>query len=496
MFLKPRQYSICSVLVLFTIVLSIITAAESFGAGGKPNKISTPLWDRLSAGQTANSMIEFNQQADLSAANDMDWDARGIYVVETLKKVAQESQAGVIAYLQANGLRYESYIAGNDIHVWDCNLKAAIALSNLPNVSSIREAQIYYLDPIISDFKAPEATTAWGILDTQADHFWSTYGKKGEGIVVANIDTGVQWNHPALVNQFNCPGAPTNSSCWKDPSNICGAGGACDNNGHGTHTMGTMVAKDDPALTYIAGMAPNAKWIACKGCEGSSCSESALNSCADWILAPGGSTANRPHIVNNSWGSTVGGNNWYLAKVNAWRAAGIFPAFSAGNSGSSCSTLGSPGDYQESFGTASHQSTRTISSFSSRGPSAFGHAPYTKPNISAPGSLVCSTIPGSSWSCGYSGTSMASPHTAGAVALLWSCSPALRGQVNQTFQTLQNKADAPPVGNCGAPGDGGNYTYGYGYLNVLAAGQGICGDSPPPPKKPSAGPARDLLLLN
>jgi subtilisin family serine protease len=135
---------------------------------------------------------------------------------------------------------------------------------------------------------APQAIVDWGIIDTGADAFWAAYGYQGEGIVVANIDTGVQWNHPALVNQFKCPGDPTDPACWRDPSNVCGAGGACDNNGHGTHTMGTMVADNDPALAYTAGMAPDAQWIACKGCESSSCTDLALNTCADWIVAPVG----------------------------------------------------------------------------------------------------------------------------------------------------------------------------------------------------------------
>jgi subtilisin family serine protease len=111
-----------------------------------------------------------------------------------------------------------------------------------------------------------DATTDWGITDTKADQFWTAFGVQGDGIKVANIDTGVQWNHPGLDQAFACPGDPGNSACWADPSNICG-GTACDNNGHGTHTMGTMVSDDDPSLTYIAGMAPNSTWIACKGCE-------------------------------------------------------------------------------------------------------------------------------------------------------------------------------------------------------------------------------------
>ncbi|MFZ0534472.1 MAG: S8 family serine peptidase, partial [Anaerolineales bacterium] len=108
---------------------------------------------------------------------------------------------------------------------------------------------------------------------------------------------------------------------------------------------------------------------------------------------------------------------------------------------------------------------------------SFGHDPYTKPNLSAPGVNICSTVPTNNWSCGYSGTSMASPHTAGAVALLWSCNPSLKGNIDATFRLLQNNTDAAPAGICGAPADGqGNYTYGYGYLDVLAAGDATCGN--------------------
>jgi hypothetical protein len=350
-------------------------------------------------------------------------------------------------------------------------------IAALDSVEHIRYPRTAYIDPITSLskdlFNFTVQSLDWGITDTNADDFWSTFGVQGDGIVVANIDTGVQWNHPALDQSFKCGTNPSDPTCWADPSNICG-GQACDNNGHGTHTMGTMVGDDDPTLTYQVGMAPNAQWIACKGCESNSCSDTALNACADWILAPNNNPNNRPNVVNNSWGGG-GGDDWYQAKVVAWRAAGIFPAFSAGNEGPGCSTLGSPGDYQESFGTAAHSSSRTIASFSSRGPGIFGDDPYTKPNISAPGVSICSSVPGSGWDCSYSGTSMASPHSAGAVALLWSCNSSLIGDMEATFELLQDTADTPPAGTCGAPADGeGNYTYGYGYLNVLAAGQQVC----------------------
>ena len=466
------------------------TPAAAVGQGdpGVPAKVESLLWDRFQGGGEADLIVRMAAQADLTAADQIaDWEARGRYVYETLRTVAEQSQQGIKALLDGAGLSYETFIAGNELYVWQGTLSAVNALAALPEVASIRATRTYPLDPLIEQEPAAslDGTLAWGISFTKADQFWAVFGHQGNGIKVANIDTGVQWDHPALVNAFACPGQPGNAACWRDPSDICPGGTACDNHGHGTHTMGTMVADDDPALTYQAGMAPNARWIACKGCESSSCSDYALNTCADWILAPGGNAANRPHVVNNSWGG-AGNNTWYLAKVQAWRAAGIFPAFSAGNTGSACGTLNSPGDYQQSFASGAVDTAGTIWSGSSRGPSDFGHEPYTKPNIAAPGVSVCSTVPGNGWSCGYTGTSMASPHSAGAVALLWSCNPGLIGRIDQTSELLQATAGTTPAGNCGAPPDAeGNYTYGYGYLDVHAAGLVGCASSGP-----------NVLLLN
>ena len=118
--------------------------------------------------------------------------------------------------------------------------------------------------------------------------------------------------------------------------------------------MGTMVGSDGGSNQI--GVAPAAQWIAAKGCRSSYCTSTDLLASAEWVLAPypyGDSPSDgvpqmRPHVVNNSWGGW-GGRPWYRASVNAWRAAGIFPAFSAGNSGPGSGTVGSPGDYAESL---------------------------------------------------------------------------------------------------------------------------------------------------
>jgi subtilisin family serine protease len=480
------------------IIILLAAGLSSQGLAADPtwNKVEPLLVDEFSTEGQADFIISFTEQADLSPASSMGWKERGEFVYNALKEVAGQSQAAAKDYLSKRGLTFTTFIAGNELYVSAGDQVSAIALAEMPEVGYIRATRTYHIDPLMGtssmagirwagDLLANQTLTtvtyapdalAWGIAYTHANQFWSSFGIQGNGIKVANIDTGVQWNHPALDQAFACPGDPSNPACWSDPSNICGAGGACDNNGHGTHTMGTMVGDDDPALTWQAGMAPGSTWIACKGCESNNCSDFALNTCADWILAPGGNPVNRPNVVNNSWGGG-GGDTWYLSKVNAWRASGIFPAFSAGNS-YTCGSIGSPGDYQESFASAAVDSAGSIAAFSSKGPSSFGHDPYTKPNIAAPGVSVCSSIPNNGWSCGYSGTSMASPHTAGAVALLWSCNPSLVGQVDLTFQALQNSAGISPAGKCGAPPDGeGNYTFGYGYLDAYALGLANCGQA-------------------
>lgn len=469
-------------LVVLT-ALSLLAAGAGYGQAvvefdkDEP-KIEKTLLRTLDVTNAGNFYVHFYQKPDLSSAYGMTWEERGHFVVEKLRQNAATSQAEVQKILDQAGLRYHTFISTNSLYVERGDRVTALALADLPQVSAITAPRSYQIvPPIIDDSAAARAlagTLAWGLQDTEANQFWPLYGEGG-GIVVATIDSGVQWNHPALDQAYRCGTNPADPTCWHDPSNICGAAGACDNNGHGTHVTGTMVGDNDPFLTYQVGMAPASQWIACKGCESNSCSDFALNACADWILAPGGDPNKRPHVVNNSWGGGPG-ETWFSSKVDAWRAAGIFPTFAAGNAGPNCDTLGSPGDYQTSFASAAHDSTGTIASFSSRGPSRFGDSPHTKPNISAPGVNICSALPGNSWSCGYSGTSMASPHTAGAVALLWSCNPALRGQIDLTFQILQETAGAAPAGSCGVPASGqGNYTYGYGYLNVLRAGADYCG---------------------
>jgi subtilisin family serine protease len=312
-------------------------------------------------------------------------------------------------------------------------------------------------------------------------------------MVVANIDSGVQYDHPALVRQYrgNTGSGFDHNGNFYDTTRIC-HGIPCDDMAHGTHTMGTMVGNDG---TNQIGVAPGAKWIACKACSAKSgCQGSDLLFCAQWVMDPlqNGSGLNQPDVVNNSWGG-VGGDNWYQSYVQNWRAAGIFPAFSNGNSGPACSTSGSPGDYPDSFSSGATDINDVITAFSSRGPSPFGGI---KPDIAAPGYNVRSSVPPGSYAS-YSGTSMASPHTAGTVALMWSASPMYRGQVESTEKALSGTTVALTTSEtCGgvAANTSPNNAYGYGRLDALNAVSKVRTTTALPPTVSITSPSNGVTL--
>jgi subtilisin family serine protease len=205
--------------------------------------------------------------------------------------------------------------------------------------------------------------------------------------------------------------------------------------------------------------------------------------CFEFFLAPypvGGTSAQgdpakAPHVTNNSWGCPASegcaADTLRLA-VATQRAAGIFTSVSAGNSGSSgCSTVSDPpAIYADSWVVGALQTgTTSIASFSSRGPVTLDGSGRTKPDIAAPGTSTRSSFPGGGYSS-LSGTSMASPHVAGAVALLWSAQPALVGQIAQTERILGDSAIAISTTLCGSvAGVRPNNVYGWGSLDVKAA---------------------------
>ncbi|MCX8061646.1 MAG: S8 family serine peptidase [Anaerolineales bacterium] len=291
----------------------------------------------------------------------------------------------------------------------------------------------------------------------EVDKIEQFLGLRGNGIVVANIDSGVDGFHPALMKQYrgyNPHGPAQHNGNWYvvtgEPYLYPG-----DGLGHGTHTMGTMVGDD--GLGRRTGIAPGAKWIAVKAFTNQGYTyESWIHAAFEWMLAPAGNPALAPDIVNNSWGTDVGSDPRFRADVQALRAAGILPVFSAGNNGPQKETVGAPASYPETLAVGAVDETKLPTHFSSRGPSSWGEV---KPELSAPGVNVLSTFPGGGYAK-LDGTSMAAPHVAGIAALLLEANPNL--SVDQLEQILLQTAE--PLSTT-IP----NNTSGYGLVNAYAA---------------------------
>jgi subtilisin family serine protease len=475
-----------AVVAAFILVIGQAGAAlaTAGGASGQRAANSAPI-DKKLLGDFAKGdqrfIVEFTSKADLRpAAKQKGHAKRGATVYAALNATAKGSQAEALKVARTvKGANPKSYWLTNSLVVTG-DEKLARKLAAVKGVSSVHPQKIY---PLVKPVEMKTAVVAavgdpeWGVAKIGADQVWDE-GITGAGIVVATIDTGVDFTHPALVNNYrgnNHDGSFSHDYNWWDPSGSC-PGEPCDNVGHGTHTMGTIAGGDGPGpFTPDIGVAPGAEWIAAKGCEDFGCSSESLLSSGQFVIAPTDMTGANPDpslapdLVSNSWGNDSPDDTFYLETVQAWRAAGIIPVFAAGNAGEGgCGTAGTPGNYNEVISLGATDDTDLIAPFSSRGPSPTGKV---SPNLSAPGVEVISSVPGGDYAS-FSGTSMATPHAAGTIALMLSSKPALLGDFDAVLNALNVTAVDRPDDTCGTPDptdNDPNYVYGEGRIDAKAA---------------------------
>ncbi len=431
-------------------------------------KVDPALQNRVQAADDSflPFLVYLEDQADLESAYAIqDWQARGQAVVQALQRTAESSQPPLIEWLDAQMQQgtvadYRPYTIVNAVWV-SGKVTVLDSLAADPKIAYIEAVSSSDLpEPLPTAAVNPQATE-WNLTKIGAPSVWSEFGVRGEGVVVAAIDTGALSTHPALLGAYRGSTTGSHDYNWFDATDTYPTQPG-DSHGHGTHVTGIMVGQD--GVGNQIGVAPGALWIAARGCSSSTCESADLLAAAEWILAPfpigsspaQGDPAMRPHIVNASWGGD-GGDLWYQAAVLAWRAADIFPAFASGNSGPGTSSILSPGDYAESFASGATDASDVVASFSGRGPSLI--TTETKPDLSAPGVSIRS-----SWKDGgygvLNGTSMASPHTAACAALLRSLVPGL------TVSQLEALMTATAV-DLSTPGP--DSVYGYGRLDCHAA---------------------------
>ena len=462
---------------------ALAASAASTSSGGRSGAVSAPIDKSLLAAFEDGEqrfIVEFEAKADLRGAQGKGHAQRGKAVFDALSGTAATSQAEALKVAKSvKGANPKSYWLTNSLLVTG-DEQLARKLAALKGVTSVHPQKIY---PLVKPVETSVAILAaagdpeWGVEKIGADQVWAE-GITGAGIVVGSIDTGADFTHPALVENYrgnNHDGTFTHAYNWWDPSSSC-PGEPCDNVGHGTHTMGTIAGGDGPGpFTPDTGVAPGASWMTAKGCEDFGCSSESLLSSGQFILAPTDLDGNNPDpslapdLVSNSWGSDDPNDTFYLETVEAWRAAGIIPIFAAGNAGEfGCGTAGTPGNFTQVISLGATDINDDIAFFSSRGPSP---TDKISPNVSAPGVDVVSSVPGGGYEA-LSGTSMATPHAAGTIALMLSSKLSLLGDFDGILNALNVTAIDRPDDSCGTPDPSDNdpnFVYGEGRIDAKAA---------------------------
>jgi serine protease AprX len=445
-------------------------------------------------------LVFLHQQPELNTKHIKGKNNKATFVYNTLTQAATNSQQELIAFLNQNNLYYEPFKIVNAIRVKSDFVKMQAIAQRAEVQKVLKNINISLDQPNVSESE-PQTRTAtpeWGILKIEADSVWRM-GFEGQGVIVGGQDTGYDWKVAPLQSKYRGyvnDSIANHNYNWhdaiKDKSplsadslNPCGFNikEPCDDNNHGTHTMGTMVGQD---TANSIGVAPAATWMACRNMERGNGQLSTYLECFEWFLAPtdldgkNADVTKAPHVINNSWYCSEGEgcnlDNWLPLQVAVQnlKASGVVVVVSAGNSGPNCFTIsGPPALFEPSFSVGATAINDTIANFSSRGTVSIDSSFRMKPDVSAPGRNVRSVIRGGGFA-NFSGTSMAGPHVAGLVALILSANKSLAGEVEQIEEIIR-KSSIPKYSDQECGGISGqaipNPVYGFGRINALKAVQ-------------------------
>ncbi|UCD76842.1 MAG: S8 family serine peptidase [Phycisphaerales bacterium] len=478
-------------------------AVQSAAAGTIDGGLSQILADQRED-QVASILVYLTDQADVEAitlqmdAIRADRQLRHSTVVNALHATAAESQAGLLDYLDqlaADGLvvDYESFWVANLVRV-DAMPSAVELIAARDDVATVYfnygiesikpvETKTGKSDPGAAGGRAVEV----GVEAVRAPEVWAI-GFTGEGVLVSTLDTGVDGNHPALASRWRGVADPryADNPEWAFFDPVTNQTFPFDSGSHGTHTMGSVcggLPGDE------IGVAPGAQWIHCAVIDRVSIPQTVADAILSfqWLLDPNedpNTVWDVPQVCSNSWGLTTGHgyppcDETFWVYLDNCEAAGIVMLFSAGNEGTS--GLRRPADRAtDDYRTCAvaavdaNNPSWPIAGFSSRGPTYCtpDNTAAIKPDIAAPGVDVRSSVPGGGYSY-YSGTSMASPHVNGVVALMYEACPDL--SVEEIKEIVYLTAY-----DLGDPGE--DNAYGWGMIDAYEAvnmALDWCGPSPP-----------------
>lgn len=484
-------------ILLILLTINLLCDAQN------TNKLAPSLLAAFNLGETADVLVVMREQAaPVPPKNLKHKTEKGRFVFEQLRETTLRTQQNAWRIAREQGLAANSFYLVNALSISQCTREAALALAALPEVKYLApDPYVQFAQPAQEPLPVSgRSGIEWGVDRINAPAVWAL-GYTGQGITVGGADTGYDWVHPALKNhyrgyftdldtfdhQYNWHDAIHESHPLNgvDTLNPCGfdAQYPCDDNSHGTHTMGSMTG-DDGQGNQI-GVAPGAKWVGCRNMDRGWGKPSTYLECFEWFLAPTDLDGNNPapdkapHVINNSWYCAVQegcldlaiNELLRLAVVNL-RQAGVVVVVSNGNfGGQGCaSTYGPPAYFEESFSVGATRFDDAIADFSSRGPVTIDSSGRTKPNVSAPGQDIRSSTPNGGYA-NFSGTSMAGPHVVGLVALILSARPDLAGQVDLIEDIIEKTCVySPDPLACGTSSAAvPNMSFGYGRVDALGA---------------------------
>jgi serine protease AprX len=481
------------------------SARADWHIAGQPTKIAPWVIEHTTNGQQAEFFVVLADQADLSGAATVNTKTeKGRFVYDALRHKSENTQGPILQWLRERGIEHRFFYIVNAILVKGSR-EVAEALAARPDVARVEgNPQIKNILPqpdVTAEAPSPAQrpeTIEPGIQYTHAPDVWAL-GFRGQGITVAGADTGQRWTHNALKPHYrgwDGQNADHNYN-WHDAihdsiGNPCGNDSPfpCDDIGHGTHTIGTAIGDD--GMGNQIGMAPAAKWIGCRNMDQGNGTPARYLECMEWFLAPypigggQGDPLKAPDITVNAWhcppsqGCSV---NTLQTAIEAQAAAGIMTVVGADSTGPNCSTMEDPPSIYAAAYTVGALNTGqdVVAGFSSRGPVIIDGSNRIKPDISAPGTNIRSSYNGSDSDYSIlSGTSMATPHIAGAMALLWCARPELRHNISESRTVLNEAAHFIAYKQCGTPGPPNNVA-GWGRVDISAA-------VPTPPPNPSCSP--------
>ena len=304
---------------LAVIGLVLLLSGDVAGATVDPR-----IWADIQATGSARFLVVMRSQAPVAAAASEapDREALGLAVYTSLRLTAEHTQADLVATLAALGVRYRPFWVANAIEV-EGGRAVVDALAARLDVLALESDRPFRVpleparsaEPALPTGMAMTNRIEWNVTKINAPAVWAL-GYTGQGVVFASADTGVEWTHPALKSNYagwNGTTADHNYHWWDgvksqigNYASSCGydAQAPCDDFGHGTGTTATAVGSD--GANNQIGVAPGAKWIACRNMDTGMGRPTTYLSCLQFFLAPtdlagaNPDPSRRPDVIGNS----------------------------------------------------------------------------------------------------------------------------------------------------------------------------------------------------